>query len=112
MAVGLRLGTNLCDQHRCPCGTMVNCRDTHGLSCKRSSARIARHSYINDIIHYINDIIHYINDIIHYINDIIHCALVRAKIASVKEPVGLSRTDGKHLYGLTLIPWQVGKNLV
>ena len=91
VAVGLRLGTNLCDQHRCPCGTVVDCRGTHGLSCKRSSARIARHSHINDII---------------------HRALIRAKIASVKEPVGLSRTDGKRPDGLTLVPWQAGKNLV
>ena len=89
VAVGLRLYTNLCDQHRCPCGTVVDCRGTHGLSCNRSSARIARHSYINDII---------------------HRALVRAKIASVKEPVGLSLTDEKLPDGLTLIPWQIGKN--
>ena len=91
MAVGLRLGTSLCDQHRCPCGTVVDCRGTHGFSCKKSSARIARHSYINDII---------------------YRALVRAKIVSVKEPVGLSRTDGKRPDDLTLIPWQAGKNLV
>ena len=39
-------------------------------------------------------------------------ALVRAKIASVKEPIGLSRSDGKHLDCLTLVPWQVGNNLV
>ena len=91
MAVGLRLSTSLCDQHRCPCGIVVDYRGTHALSCKKSSARIARHSYINDII---------------------YRALVRAKIASVKEPVVLSRTDGKCPDGLTLIPWQVGKNLV
>ena len=91
MAVGLRLSTNLCVQHRCTCGTVVNCRGTHWLSCKRSSARLARHSYINDII---------------------HRELVRVKIASVKEPVGLSRADGKRPDYLTLVPWQVGKNLV
>ena len=70
---------------------MVDCRGTHGLSCKESLARIAKHSYINDII---------------------YRALVRAKTASVKEPVGLSRTDGKRPDGLTLIPCQVDKNLV
>ena len=50
-ALSLRLGTNLCVQHRCPCGTVADYRGTHGLSCKSSSARIARHSYLNDIIH-------------------------------------------------------------
>ena len=86
VAVGLRLGsigTNLCDQHRCPCGTVIDCRGTHRLSYKRSSARIAKHNYINDII---------------------HRALVRAKVASAKEPVGLSRTEGKRPDGLTLVP--------
>ena len=41
------------------------------------------------------------------INDIINRALVRAKIASVKETFGIYRTDS-----LTLVPWQVGKNLL
>ena len=91
VAVGIRLGTNLCFQRHCLCGILVDCRGAQGLPCKRSSVSIARHSYINDII---------------------HSELVRVKIASVKEPVGLSRTDGKHPNGLTLIPWQVGKNLV
>ena len=80
MAVGLRLGTNLYDQHRCPSVTMADCRGTHGLLCKTSSARIARLSYINDIIH--------------------------------RALVSLSRTDGKRSDGLTLIPWQFGKNLI
>jgi hypothetical protein len=66
-------------------------RVAHGLSCKKSSARTARHSYLNDVI---------------------HRALVRAKVASVKEPVGLLRTDGKRPDGLTLVPWQAGKNAV
>ena len=91
MAVGLRLGTNLCDQHRCPCSTVVDCRATYGLSCKKSSATIARHSYINDVIYH---------------------APVRAKIASIKEHIDLSRTDGKSPGGLTLIPWQIDENLL
>ena len=91
MAVGLRLGTNLCDQHRCPYGVVIDCRSTRWLSYKRNSARIARYGYANDII---------------------HRALVRAKIVSVKELVGLFHADGKRPDGLTLVPWQVGKNLV
>ena len=83
VAVGLRLGSNLCDQHVCVCGAKVDCRGTHGLSCKRSAGRSARHAFVNDLI---------------------HRALVRAGIASVKEPAGLLRTDGKRPDGLTLIP--------
>ena len=91
VAVGLRLGTNLCQPHRCPCGTLVDARGTHGLACRRSSGRMARH---------------------HHINDIIWRGLTRAGIPSTKEPSGLSRTDGKRPDGLTLIPWQGGRSLI
>jgi hypothetical protein len=37
---------------------------------------------------------------------------VRAGVASVKEPVGLSRSDGKRPDGLTLVPWQSGRNVI
>ena len=50
VAVGLRLGTNLCQPHQCPCGALVDARGTHGLACRRSAGRSARHSHINDII--------------------------------------------------------------
>jgi hypothetical protein len=89
VAVGLRLGSVLCAQHTCPCGASVDCRGTHGLSCKKSAGRTARHAYLNDII---------------------HRALVRAGVPSVKEPVGMSRTDGKRPDGATLVPWQAGRN--
>src|SRR5206468_3480622 len=91
VAVGLRLGLNLCQPHPCPCGKLVDSRGTHGLACKLSSGRSARH---------------------HHINDLIWRALQRAGIPSTKEPGGLSRTDGKRPDGLTLIPWQGGKNLI
>jgi hypothetical protein len=83
VAVGLRLGANLCDSHTCRCGTLVNCRGSHGLSCKRGSGKIARHNLINDIIFH---------------------ALSSAGIPSTKEPIGLLRTDGKRPDGLTLVP--------
>ena len=38
-------------------------------------------------------------------------ALTRASIPSVKEPAGLSRSNGKRPDGLSLIPWQEGKCL-
>ena len=90
VSVGLRLGLNLCEPHRCPCGLQVDSRGTHGLSCKLSSGRMARH---------------------HHINDLIWRSLSRAGIPSTKEPTGLVRADGKRPDGLTLIPWQGGKNL-
>ena len=91
IAVGLRLGSNICEPHICTCGTSVSARGNHGLSCKRSAGRRSRHSYINDIVYH---------------------ALVKAGIPSSKEPVGLLRTDGKRPDGLTLVPWKAGKNVV
>ena len=91
VAVALRLGVNLGQPHPCPCGAQVDSRGTHGLSCKLSSGRMARH---------------------HHINDLIWRALQRASVPSSKEPAGLSRTDGKRPDGLTLIPWQSGKTLI
>jgi hypothetical protein len=90
IAVGLRLGSKLCEPHKCPCGAKVDALGSHGLSCKQSSGRSARHFQLNDCI---------------------WRALQRADIPSVKEPLGLIRTDGKHPDGLTLIPWKGGKSL-
>ena len=41
VAVGLRLGTRLCNPHTCVCGTAVDALGTHGLACKRSPADYA-----------------------------------------------------------------------
>jgi len=88
VAVGLRLGCTLCTPHRCPCGFEVDCRGTHGLSCKKSGARIQRHNALNDVI---------------------YRALIRAGVPSTKEPPGLLRSDGKRPDGATQIPWHSGK---
>jgi hypothetical protein len=45
------------------------------------------------------------------INDIVWRSLTHAGVHSVKEPQGLSRTDGKRPDGLTLVPWRNGKNM-
>jgi hypothetical protein len=90
VAVGLRLGVNICEPHPCPCGTLVNALGTHGLSCKRSAGRIARHQQLNDLV---------------------WRGLTRANIPATKEPTGLFRADGKRPDGLTLIPWKSGKCL-
>jgi hypothetical protein len=90
VAVGLRLGTKLCEPHQCRCGALVCPQGTHGLACRRSAGRTSRHFAINDLI---------------------WRALIRADVPAVKEPVGLLRTDGKRPDGLTQIPWQGGRCL-
>ena len=88
VAVGLRLGLNLCVPHNCPCGALVDARGIHSLVCKRAPGRTARHQVLNDAI---------------------SRAFSSAGIPCTKEPVGLSRTDGKRPDGLSLVPWQAGK---
>jgi len=88
VAVGLRLGARLCEPHLCPCGAKVGPEGTHGLACRRSAGRTARH---------------------HVLNDLVWRALGRANVPAVKEPAGLMRSDGKRPDGLTQIPWQAGK---
>ena len=44
-------------------------------------------------------------------NDLIWRAIRKAQIPATKEPVCLSRTDGKRPNGATLIPWTRGKPL-
>ena len=90
LAVGLRLGTNLCTPHQCPCGELVDARGTHGLSCRRNKGRVARHAAMNDLV---------------------HRAFTKAGVPAVKEPVGLLRADGKRPDGCTLLPWRSGKCL-
>ena len=90
IAAGLRLGSNLCAHHVCPCGAQVKARGSHGLSCCRSAGRHMRHSQINDII----------------------CkALIRAGVSAVKEPPGLLTGSSMRPGGITLIPWVRGKYL-
>ena len=49
VAIGLRLGMNLCPPpHLCPCGSLVDARRIHGLCCKRSAGRTIRHNTLND----------------------------------------------------------------
>ena len=90
VAVGLRLGTRLCAPHTCVCSAPVDPNGTHGLSCKKDSARILRHNALNDII---------------------HRSLLRASVPAVKEPPGLLLSDGKRPDGATQIPWSSGKCL-
>ena len=62
----------------------------HGLSCKKSRGRRARHCSLNDAI---------------------QRSLGSAHVTSVLEPVGLDRGDGKRLDGLTIFPSKFGRAL-
>ena len=88
IAVGIRLGSNLCTPHPCACGELVDARGTHGLACRHNKGRLIRHSLLNDIV---------------------HRTLTKAGIPAIKEPAGLLRTDKKRPDGCSLIPWQGGK---
>ena len=91
IAVGLRLGAVVCTEHSCICGQNVDKYGHHGLSCKKSRGRFARHCALNDAI---------------------QRSLGSAKVTSVLEPAGLDRGDGKRPDGLTIFPWKLGKALV
>ena len=84
ITVALRLGCKVCEMHECVCGKMVSIDGRHGLSCKYSSGRHARHSALNEIV---------------------KKALNSAHIPAVREPPGLCRRDGKRPDSLTLVPW-------
>jgi len=88
IAVCLRLGCDTCTPHTCRCGTLVDSTGRHGLSCRLSAGRQARHSLLNDIVHH---------------------ALIRAGVPAKKEPEGLAR--GLRPDGATLVPWASGRPL-
>ena len=91
IAVSLRLGAPLCTPHVCICGAAVDSSGVHGLSCRKSAGRGARHSTINSIV---------------------KAALTLAEIPSCLEPRGLARDDGKRPDGVTSMPWKNGHCLI
>ena len=82
--------TTICQLHTCVCGAMVDARGLHGMACRKSAPRHVRHSQLNDIL---------------------WRAVKKTQTPSNKEPVGLSRTDGKCPDGAILVPWTRGKPL-
>ena len=91
ICVGLRLGANLVEPHRCRCGEPVGSLARHGLSCARSAGRRPRHAALNETL---------------------ARALRTAGQPCILEPTGLLREDGKRPDGLTLIPFVRGRPLV
>ena len=91
IAIGLRLGAPICTPHSCNlCGSQIDKLGTHGLSCRRSPGRIPRHEALNSIMQQ---------------------SLTAAKVPSILEPVGLSRTDNKRPDGATITAWLRGQPL-
>ena len=91
IAIGLRLGANIVEEHKCICGALVECNGIHGLSCKRSGGRISRHQAANETI---------------------RRALVSGGVPSVLEPVGVGWEDAKRPDGMILILWEDGRPLL
>ena len=50
IAIGLRLGSKICERHKCVCGKDVTEDGWHGLSCLKSARRFSRHSNLNALI--------------------------------------------------------------
>ena len=87
IALGLRLGSKICERHKCVCEKDVTEDGWHGLSCLKSAGRFSRHSNVNAFIKQ---------------------NLSSTHIPSVLEPRHPYRTNQKRPDGLTLVPWAVG----
>ena len=88
--IGLRLRA-ICVAHTCHCGKKVERNGLHGLSCTKSAGRFSRHATLNSLIKQ---------------------TLGSLDLPSVLEPRGLYRTDGKRQNSVTMIPGEMGKQLV
>ena len=90
IAMALRTGSKICENHRCKCGQNADEYGYHLLSCKFNEGRHPRHAALNDII----------------------CrALKSAGLFSILEPVGLSRRDGMRPDGVSVFAFSHGKPL-
>lgn len=91
IAIALRVGAKVCEQHSCRCGRQMDERGLHGLSCRFSAGRHPRHAAMNDVV---------------------KRALLRAGIPSNLEPPGLDRGDGSRPDGITVFPFYRGRSLI
>ena len=90
-AIALRVGANICAPHRCHCGSDVDERGLHGLSCQLSAGRLPRHAELNSVI---------------------KRGLAAAGMPAVLEPARLDRGDGRRPDGITTFPYAEGKCFV
>ena len=90
IAIALRTGAKICEKHLCKCRKNVDEYGFHLLSCHFNEGRHPRHAAINDII---------------------FRALKSARIASMLEPNGLNRGDGRRPDGITIFPFSKDKGL-
>ena len=94
ISIGLRLGVNICVAHRCHCGKIVVRDGLHSLSCTKSARSLLTSCY----------------------SQFSHKADVGTSrlldLPSMLEPHGIYRTDGKRPDGVTMIPCEMGKQLV
>ena len=91
ISIGLRLGANICVAHTCHCRKRVERDSLHGPSCTKSAGRFSRHATLNSLIKQ---------------------TLGSLDLPSMLEPRGLHRTDSKRPDGVTMILWEMGKQLV
>ena len=91
IAIGLRLGSKICERHKCVRGKDVIEDSWHGISCLKSAGRFSRHSNLNAIIKQ---------------------SLSSPHIPSVLETRHLYRTDQKRPDVLTLVSWAAGKQFL
>ena len=89
--IGLRLAVNICVAHTCHCGKRVERDGLPGSSCTKSAGRFSRQSALNSLIKQM---------------------LGSLDLPSMLESRGLYRTDGKRPGGVTMIPCEMGKQLV
>ena len=91
ISIGLRLGANLCVAHTCHCGKRFEFDSLHALSCTKCAGPFSRHASLNSLI-----------------KQTLRCL----DVPSMLVPRGLYRTDGKRPDGVTMILWEMDKQLV
>ena len=95
ISIGLRLGANIRVTHTCHSGKRVERDGLHGLSSTKSGGRFSLHATLNSLVKQTLDIRQRSLD-----------------LPSMLELRGLYRTDGERPDGVTMIPWEMGKQLV
>ena len=91
IAIALRVGADVCSEHRCRRGSLADTRGHHSLTCRYSAGRQPRHTALNDIV---------------------RRALDSARVPAILEPHGIELRDGKRPDGMTIFPFSNGKSLL